>query len=46
MATEKTKMMVEKPSDKAKTQPGLILKTEKFGRTMPKPVSVVKKPAK
>lgn len=42
MRNEKTKMMVEKITDKPSEKPGSILKTEKFGRTMTKPVNVKK----
>ncbi|WP_255562547.1 hypothetical protein [Pedobacter sp. D749] len=42
MGTEKTKMMVEKANDKSTEKPGSTLKTEKFGRTMTKPVNVKK----
>jgi len=43
MGNEKTKTMVEKSTDKSTAKPGLVTKTEKFGRTMTKP-SNVKKP--
>ncbi|MET4142626.1 hypothetical protein [Pedobacter sp. UYP1] len=42
MATEKTKLMVEKPSDKQPAKPGLIIKTEKLGRTISKPININK----
>jgi hypothetical protein len=42
MAKKETRLFVTKPTDKQQTKPGLILKTEKFGRTLSKPVNVKK----
>jgi hypothetical protein len=42
MAKKETRLFVTKSTDKQQTKPGLILKTEKFGRTLSKPVNVKK----